>query len=219
MKHLQTAAASLQRLLAVTPHSQQLGAGHEGQLAQSHLQLQSTHPLSSAVAASAQLGSPEAGLCQGPQMASTAEAAHEPQEGSVAVSTTTAAEDLSQGRQAAGTHQPSGLIAAAVPPRQPKGAARRLPEFSCSAPFGALSCVLAGPSLRAPGQSGAHLAVKEQAAIPADQIQDVNRDILELLKRVRPLPVRPANPTGPHMCCCRLATGQQLQLSGACFCC
>ena len=204
-KHLQAAAASLQRLLAVTP--QQLGAGQEGQLAQSRLQLQSTQPLGTAAAASAQPGSPEAGPSQGPQMAPPAAAAQGPQDGVAADSAATAAEDLSQGKQAAGTLQPPGLLAAAAPPRQPTGAARQLPEFSSSAPSRALSCVLAGPSLQAPGQGGGHLAVKEQAAAPAAQIQDVNQNILELLKRVRPLPVRPARLTGAHMCCYWFATG------------
>ena len=139
------------------------------------------------------------------------------QEGVAADSSTTAAGDLSQSRQAADTRQPPGFVAVAAPPRQPEGAARQLPESNFSAPSGGLSSVLAGPSLQAPGQSGGHLAVKEQAATPADRIQDVNRGILELLKRVRPLPLRPAHL--PHMRCCQLATVRQLQLSCACYCC
>lgn len=217
--HLQAAAASMQRLLAVATYPQQLVAGQEGQLVQPSLQQQSTQPLGSAAAASAQPGSSEAGLSQGSQVAQHAEAAHGPQEGVATDSATTAAGDPSQSRQAAGTHQPPGLSAAAAPPQQPKGAARQLPEFSSSEPSGALSSVLAGPSLQAPGRGSGHLAVKEPAATPADQIQDVNRDILELLQRVRPPPSRRAHLAGAHMRCCQLATGRQLQLSCACYCC
>eukprot|EP00891_Asterochloris_glomerata_P001824 jgi/Astpho2/1824/fgenesh1_pg.00038_%23_6_t len=87
--------------------------------------------------------------------------------------------------QQGGAEQPTeGSASNSAPPQQPKGAARQLPEFSSSEPSGALSSVLAGPSLQAPGRGSGHLAVKEPAATPADQIQDVNRDILELLQRV-----------------------------------